>query len=46
MTPDGSPMDYKVEKLKRKTTEDKVREELKAKEAAKPKAKKKAGKKK
>jgi hypothetical protein len=39
-TPDGSDMDYKVEKLKRKTTEDKIREELKAKAAAKPVAKK------
>jgi hypothetical protein len=34
-TPHGSPMDYKVEKLKAKTSEDKIREELKAKEAKK-----------
>lgn len=37
LTPGGKPMDYKVEKLKRKTAEDKVREELKAKEAKKKK---------
>jgi hypothetical protein len=45
LTPQGSPMDYKVQKLKAKTPEDKIREELKAKEAkkktpAKKKAKK------
>ena len=44
-TPHGSPMDYVVKKLKVKTSEDKIREELKAKEAkkktpAKKKAKK------
>ena len=42
LTPEGSPMDYKVQKLKDKTPEDKVREELKAKAAAKPAVKKKA----
>ena len=52
LTPEGKPMDYKVQKLKAKTPEDKIREELKAKAAAtenkKPavkKKKKKAGKK-
>lgn len=45
LTPQGKPMDYKVQKLKVKTSEDKIREELKAKEAkkktpAKKKAKK------
>jgi hypothetical protein len=39
-TPDGSNMDYKVEKLKRKTTEDKIGKELKAKATAKTVAKK------
>jgi hypothetical protein len=41
-TPHGSPMDYKVEKLKAKKPEDKIKEELKAKEAKKAPAKKKA----
>jgi len=48
LTPEGSPMDYKVQKLKAKTSEDKIREELKAKAATTDKkspAKKKAGKK-
>lgn len=31
LTPDGKPMDYKVQKLKAKTPEDKIKEELKAK---------------
>ena len=45
LTPKGSPMDYKVEKLKAKRPEDKVKEELKAKEAKKKApAKKKANK--
>ena len=53
-TPDGKPADYVVKPLKSKTSEDKIREELKAKAALaegkpaakKPKAmKKKAGKK-
>ena len=35
LTPQGKPMDYKVQKLKAKTPEDKIREELKAKEAKK-----------
>jgi len=34
-TPHGEPMDYVVKKLKAKTPEDKIREELKAKEAKK-----------
>jgi hypothetical protein len=42
LTPQGKPMDYKVQKLKAKTPEDKIREELKAKEAKKAPAKKKA----
>jgi hypothetical protein len=44
LTPEGKPMDYKVKKLKAKTSEDKIREELKAKAAATEKkpAKKKA----
>ena len=48
LTPEGSPMDYKVQKLKVKTSEDKIREELKAKAAKTEKkapAKKKAAKK-
>jgi len=48
LTPEGKPMDYKVRPLKVKTSEDKIREELKAKAAATEKkapAKKKAGKK-
>lgn len=36
MTPDGSPMDYKVVALKKRTPEDKVKEELKKKAAKKP----------
>ena len=42
LTPEGSPMKYKVQPLKAKTPEDKIREELKAKEAKKAPAKKKA----
>jgi hypothetical protein len=42
LTPQGKPMDYKVQKLKAKTPEDKIREELKAKEAKKKSPKKKA----
>jgi hypothetical protein len=42
LTPQGKPMDYKVQKLKAKTPEDKIREELKAKEAKKKTPKKKA----
>jgi len=42
LTPEGKPMDYKVEKLKAKTPEDKIREELKAKEDKKKTPKKKA----
>lgn len=51
LTPEGKPMDYKVQKLKAKTPEDKIREELKAKAKATEKKKtpvkkkKKAGKK-
>lgn len=41
LTPHGEPMDYKVEKLKAKKPEDKIREKLKAKEAKKKTAKKK-----
>lgn len=37
LTPQGKPMDYKVKPLKVKTSEDKIREELKAKAAAKDK---------
>jgi hypothetical protein len=42
LTPDGKPMDYKVEKLKAKKPEDKIKEEPKAKKKApaKKKAKK------
>jgi hypothetical protein len=39
-TPDGKPAKYVVKPLKAKTSEDKIREELKAKAAAKPAAKK------
>lgn len=46
LTPGGQPMAYKVEKLKAKTTEDKVREELKAKADATEKKKAPAKKKK
>ena len=42
LTPQGKPMDYKVQKLKAKTPENKIREELKAKEAKKKSPKKKA----
>lgn len=42
LTPDGSPMDYKVEKLKKRKPEDKIKEELKKKAEKKPT--KKAGK--
>lgn len=43
LTPQGKPMDYKVQKLKAKTPEDKIREELKAKkDKKKTPAKKKA----
>jgi hypothetical protein len=45
LTPQGKPMDYKVQKLKAKTSEQKIREELKAKADAKPKVKKVPGKK-
>ena len=45
-TPDGKPADYVVKPLKAKTSEDKIREELKAKAAAKPAPKKTPGKKK
>jgi hypothetical protein len=41
LTPQGKPMDYKVQKLKAKTPENKIREELKAKEAKKKTPKKK-----
>jgi hypothetical protein len=44
LTPDGTPMDYKVAPLKKKTVKDKVAEEL-AKKAAKPTAPKKPAKK-
>jgi hypothetical protein len=41
LTPNGSPMDYKVEKLKAKTPEDKLKDkEAKKKTSAKKKAKK------
>jgi len=40
LTPGGKPMDYKVQKLKPKTSAEKMKEELKAKEAKKKKAKK------
>lgn len=43
LTPQGKPMDYKVQKLKAKTPEDKIKEELKAKkDKKKTPAKKKA----
>jgi len=45
LTPEGSPMDYKVQKLKAKTSEDKIREELKAKADASAKKKARAKKK-
>lgn len=44
-TPDGSAASYVVKPLKAKTSEQKIREELKAKAAAKPAAKKTPGKK-
>jgi hypothetical protein len=40
LTPDGSPMDYKVEKLKAKTAADKLKEKEAKKKTAKKKAKK------
>ena len=40
LTPHGSPMDYKVEKLKAKTPEDKLKEKEAKKKTAKKKAKK------
>jgi hypothetical protein len=41
LTPHGSPMDYKVEKIKAKTAEDKLKDkEAKKKKTAKKKAKK------
>ena len=40
LTPHGSPMDYKVEKLKAKTPEDKLKEKETKKKTAKKKAKK------
>jgi len=40
LTPDGAPMDYKVQKLKVKKPEDKVKEQLKAKAAKGPRIKK------
>ena len=39
-TPDGAPAKYVVKPIKAKTSEQKIREELKAKAAAKPAAKK------
>ena len=45
-TPDGADAKYVVKPLKAKTSEDKIREELKAKAAAKPAPKKTPGKKK
>jgi hypothetical protein len=45
LTPQGSPMDYKVQKLKAKTPEDKIREELKAKDVKKKASAKKKAKK-
>jgi hypothetical protein len=44
-TPDGAPAKYVVKPLKAKTSEQKIREELKAKAAVKPAAKKTPGKK-
>jgi hypothetical protein len=40
LTPHGSPMDYKVEKLKAKTPEDKLKEKEAKKKTAKKKVKK------